>query len=696
MSDRVGQQLGQYRIIQHLGRGGFADVYLGEHLYLNTKAAIKVLLTRLQESELPGFLQEARTIARLTHPHIIRVLDFGVQDDTPYLVMDYAPNGTLRQRYPKGTRVPLAEIVPYVRQVAEGLQYAHDSRIIHRDVKPENMLLGNHFEILLSDFGIATIAQTSRQHETSVVGTAAYMAPEQIQGRSQAASDQYSLGVIVYEWLTGDQPFRGTFTEVATQHIFAPPPPLHTRIPSISREVETVVSTALAKDPHLRFMTISAFATALEQAGQLQSSNPQLPDNAPTLLVMPAPLTPPPPPPSSLVHSPTPLPPSFANSASAPQQDFVDKTMREPAQQQPQTTRRALLIGAGALAIGIGVGGLLLYEHSQPVKGVGNTPTAQPTAVTPQPTVTQANTTTPSPTGPTLGQTYVVFTHHTNQVTTVEWAADNSGRIASGGEDKSVYIWTASNGVVSRVHQEPDQVYTVAWSPDARAIASSGQANIVNVWDPNTGNGSVSYTGHTSPVYSVAWSPDGSRIASGSSDNTVQVWSASSGSQQFSYTQHTQRVWAVSWSPNGSYIASASWDGTVQVWDANSGQTLQVYTDPSGGHVLAVDWSHDSQYIASGGQSGVVQVWNALTKAPLRSFQGHTDNIESIKWSPDGKRIASSSKDTTVRIWNLADGSNLYTYAQHSALVWTLDWSPDGTRIASASADNTVRVWQAT
>ncbi|TMD56107.1 MAG: serine/threonine protein kinase [Chloroflexi bacterium] len=117
MADRVDQQLGHYRLIRHLGRGGFADVYLGEHLYLNTKAAIKVLQTRLSGSDLPGFIKEARTIAGLSHPHIIRVLDFGLEDETPFLVMEYAPNGTLRQRFPKGTRLPLTTILPFVKQM---------------------------------------------------------------------------------------------------------------------------------------------------------------------------------------------------------------------------------------------------------------------------------------------------------------------------------------------------------------------------------------------------------------------------------------------------------------------------------------------------------------------------------------------------------------------------------------------------
>src|ERR1700730_3144135 len=245
MTDRRGQQLGNYRLIRLLGQGGFADVYLAEHIHLEIQAAIKVLSMRLTSDGVENFRTEARTVARLVHPHIIRVFDFGVEDNTPYLAMDYASNGSLRRSYPTGTRLPLDTIVKYVKQVAGALQYAHEKKLIHRDVKPENMLLGDNQQVLLSDFGIATVAQSTRyQHTQEVMGTAAYMAPEQLQGKPRRASDQYALGIVVYEWICGDRPFHGSFTEIYSQQMFAPLPPLYERIPTIPRDVEQVVFTA--------------------------------------------------------------------------------------------------------------------------------------------------------------------------------------------------------------------------------------------------------------------------------------------------------------------------------------------------------------------------------------------------------------------------------------------------------------------
>src|SRR5438128_842571 len=270
MSDRVGQQLGNYQLLHLIGRGNFTDVYLGEHLHLNTQAAIKVLHTRLTSAESEKLRTEARTMARLAHPHIIRVLEFGVEDSIPFLVMEYAPNGTLRQRHPKGSRVPLEIVVSYVKQVADALQYIHTQKLIHRDVKPESMLLGRNNEVLLAEFGIAIIAKSTRsqqiQQTQEAAGSVAYMAPEQLMGKPRPASDQYALAVVTYEWLSGEPPFTGSVQQIASQHLSAHPPPLRTKMPAISSAVEQAVMKALDKDPKQRFANVGDFAMALEEA----------------------------------------------------------------------------------------------------------------------------------------------------------------------------------------------------------------------------------------------------------------------------------------------------------------------------------------------------------------------------------------------------------------------------------------------
>lgn len=267
MADRVGQQLGNYRLLRPLGQGAFAAVYLGEHLYLERLAAIKVLHMRMEASTHEAFRREARTIAQLQHPHIISVHDFGIENQTPYLVMEYMPHGTLRSCHPKGTQLPCEQIVTYVRQIASALDYAHEQRVIHRDVKPENILLGTQDEVVLSDFGIAVVQRT--QDSLSLqnpAGTSIYMAPEQIQHKACVASDQYALGITVYEWLCGEPPFHGLLFEILSQHLHKPPPSLRARIPQLPPAVEDTVFRALAKNPQYRFPNMQDFATALEEA----------------------------------------------------------------------------------------------------------------------------------------------------------------------------------------------------------------------------------------------------------------------------------------------------------------------------------------------------------------------------------------------------------------------------------------------
>ena len=277
MSDRIGQQFGNYRLVSLLGQGGYAEVYLGQHVRLTLQAAIKVLHTHLTDQEAEHFYQEAETIAKLMHPAIVRILDYDVQEGVPFLVTDYAPGGSLRRCYPKGQVVALPQIVSYVKQVAAALQYAHERKFIHRDVKPENMLVGRHEEVLLSDFGLAALAHSSGSLSTQeAVGTLPYMAPEQIEGHPRAASDQYALGVVVYEWLCGSRPFEGSTTEVMVQQLTMPPPPLHEKVATIPLGIEQVVLRALAKEPKDRFASVRDFAEALERASQLAPGHPVL------------------------------------------------------------------------------------------------------------------------------------------------------------------------------------------------------------------------------------------------------------------------------------------------------------------------------------------------------------------------------------------------------------------------------------
>lgn len=661
MVNRVGQQLGNYRLVRLLGQGGFAEVYLGEHVYLETQAAIKVLQTQLAREDMEQFRLEARTIARLEHPHIVRVLDFGLEGSTPFLVMSYAPNGTLRTRHPKGTRVPLSTVVSYVKQIAPALQYAHEQRLIHRDIKPENLLVGRANEVLLSDFGIALVAQSSRYQSTrDMAGTIAYMAPEQIEAHPRPASDQYSLGIVVYEWLSGDRPFHGSFSEIAIKHSVVPPPSLREKLPNLSPAVEQVVLTALAKDPGQRFASVQAFATALEQAGQVGADAETLPASVtlpatgektlrsstqlsteiarqPSESVIPTELITPPsqaaalPTEAALLSQPAAVPPAEMPPAGLPHRGI---------------SRRTFVVGlAGLAVVGVAGGGLALLSRSKqpssPSRSLGITPTLPP--VPPQ-------TSTPVSLGTVLYTTY-------------------------------------------RNHR--DEVHNVSWSPQGQRIASASADKTVQIWDAGNGGNIFIYTGHSGPVNAAAWAPNGTRIASAGDDHTVQVWDATNGDHVSTYSGHSGFVVAVAWAPDGTRIASASEDFTVKIWDAVNGGLIYTYAGHTPYNVNDVAWSPDGKHIASAGGDKTVQVWDAVDGRLAYTYTGHSSDVNGAAWAPNGKRIASASNDGTVQIWNALDGSNSFTYLGHTSFVYAVAWSPDGTRIASASRDQTVQVWQA-
>jgi serine/threonine protein kinase len=269
MVSRIGEQLGNYRLTQLLGSGSFAEVYLGEHVLISLKVAIKILHTKVAAEYRETFLKEAEALVKLTHKNIVSIRDYGVIDgeNTPYIIMEYAPNGTMRKLYPGGTIVPLTLAASYGEQISSALAYAHNQGLIHRDLKPENLLLETTHNVLVSDFGLVALAYSTGNIATSLyAGTLIYSAPEQILGKSRRESDQYALGIIMYEWLCGETPFKGTMMEVTTQHLHAPIPSFQEKGVLVHPEIEKIIRKALEKEPKDRFSGIQDFAMAFKEA----------------------------------------------------------------------------------------------------------------------------------------------------------------------------------------------------------------------------------------------------------------------------------------------------------------------------------------------------------------------------------------------------------------------------------------------
>lgn len=284
-SSLVGRTLGQYQILQELGRGGMATVYKAYQPSLGRYVAIKVLPPYHAEAEtfIARFIREARAVARLEHPHILPIYDFGREGDLSYIVTKYVEGGTLKDQL--GQPFDLRRAASIISQVASALDYAHDQGIVHRDVKPSNILLDRDEWVLLTDFGLAKMAGASARITGSGVGigTPAYMSPEQGQGLDvDRRSDVYSLGVILYEMLTGRTPYEANSPlSVMVQHITKPLPSPREVNPNIPVAVERVILKALVKDPAYRYTRAGDLAAALEDAVAKS-------EEAPTVTPLPA------------------------------------------------------------------------------------------------------------------------------------------------------------------------------------------------------------------------------------------------------------------------------------------------------------------------------------------------------------------------------------------------------------------------
>ncbi len=299
----------------------------------------------------------------------------------------------------------------------------------------------------------------------------------------------------------------------------------------------------------------------------------------------------------------------------------------------------------------------------------------------------------------TLFQLVHVLQGHTERVASVAWSPD-AKKLASGSWDNTVRIWDSTTGCLSYLLKgHTGEVNSITWSPDGTRIASGGDDKTIRIWDAVSGTPIQVLGNQAGWVTSLSWSPDGCFIAGsvggcGTPDEIVLVWDITTGRVSYLLKGHTAEVLSIAWSPDGIHIASGAYDNTVRVWNATTGRVLHILARHTAG-VLSIAWSPDGTHIASGAYDNTVRVWDVTTGHLKQSLKGHTSHVNSIAWGKTGSFIVSGSNDKTIRIWDSASGHLIHVLNSWDARVNSVAWNSDSSRFASGGLDKKVRIWDA-
>jgi WD40 repeat protein/tRNA A-37 threonylcarbamoyl transferase component Bud32 len=665
----------RYRIVELLGSGGMGAVYKAEHLLMERPVALKVIRQRFidEPAAVERFRREVKAAARLAHPNIVTAHDADQAGDTHFLVMEYVEGTTLARLVQEQGPLPVDRACDYARQAALGLQHAHERGMVHRDIKPHNLMLTADGQVKILDFGLARFA-TERSvaaaltEANAVMGTPDYIAPEQANDAHQAdiRADIYSLGCTLYHLLTGRPPFpEGTALQKIKCHLDDMPPALNTLRPDVPVELAGLVERMMAKDPSARYRTPGEVAAAL------------------VVFVNAVPLP-------AVVESPPP-------PAGPGGEGDGDSGGRPPRRRR----RLGRLAAAAVLLLALGSAGYVFGPALYRIATDRGELVIESDDPDVEVNIKQG------------GQLVSIVDLKTKRVLELK-AGEYELKLP--GEGKNLRLstdrFTLKRGdqVIVRVSLErapappaqapaaPDRVRTapdpatpleiieirrflghrqpvnaVAVSPDGRLLLSGSNDKTARLWDLATGKEVRRFEGHPENILTVAFSPDGRRALTAgggglrkegkwqATDFSIRLWDVATGREIRRLLGHTKEVWSATFTPDGRGVLSGSADTTVRLWDAETGQVRQTLR----GHeaaVFSVACSRDGRSALSGGADKTMRLWDLETGQEIRRFGGHTGTVRSVLFARDGRWALSGAEDKSVRLWDVASGELTHAF----------------------------------